>query len=58
MAGYYDRQQTVFFSINPGMYDCWSRALELQVAGGGAVASGTGVVLDARWTVRADRVES
>jgi hypothetical protein len=51
-AGYYDHQQTVFFSINPGMYDCWSRALELQIVGGGAVAGGTCVVLDARWTVR------
>jgi len=57
-AGYYDRQQTVFFSINPGMYDCWSRAFELQIVGGGVVASGTAVVLDARWTVRSEPAAS
>ena len=50
--GYYDRQQTVFFSINPGMYDCWIRALEFQVVGGGTIGSGTVVVLDAEWTVQ------
>jgi lipopolysaccharide transport system ATP-binding protein len=55
-AGYYDRQQTVFFSINAGMYDCWSRALELQIVGGGVVAGGTAVVLEANWSVRAETV--
>jgi lipopolysaccharide transport system ATP-binding protein len=53
-SGYYDRQQTVFFSINAGMYDCWSRALELQIVGGGIVAGGTAVVLEANWSVRAE----
>jgi homopolymeric O-antigen transport system ATP-binding protein len=57
-AGYYDHQQTVFFSINPGMYDCWSRAFELQIVGGGVVASGTAVVLDASWTVRSEPAAS
>ena len=57
-AGYTDRQQTVFFSINPGMYDCWSRAFELQIVGGGVVASGTAVVLDASWTVRSEPAAS
>jgi lipopolysaccharide transport system ATP-binding protein len=55
-SGYYDRQQTVFFSINPGMYDCWSRALELQIVGGGVVAGGTGVVLEANWSLREETV--
>src|SRR5262249_53387658 len=50
--GYYERPQTVFFSINPGVYDCWIRALELRVAGGGIVGTGTAVVLDAEWIVR------
>ena len=50
--GYYDRQQTVFFSINPGMFDCWIRALEFRVARAGAVGTGTAVVLDATWAVQ------
>jgi hypothetical protein len=49
--GYYDRQQTVFFSINPGMFDCWIRALEFRVTRGGVVGTGTAVVLDAVWKV-------
>jgi ABC-type polysaccharide/polyol phosphate transport system ATPase subunit len=49
--GYYDRPQTVFFSINAGMYDCWIRAIEINVTHGGVVGAGTGVVLDARWSV-------
>jgi len=51
--GYYDRPQTTFFSINPGMYDCWIRAIEIHVTHGGVVAAGTGVVLDAAWSVTA-----
>jgi len=50
-AGYYDAQQTVFFSINPGMYDCWTRAVEIQVLDRGAIGSGTGVVIPADWSV-------
>jgi homopolymeric O-antigen transport system ATP-binding protein len=49
--GYYDRPQSVFFSINPGMYDCWSRALELRVVSSSPIAAGTVAVLDAEWTV-------
>jgi lipopolysaccharide transport system ATP-binding protein len=56
--GYYDRQQTIFFSINPGMYDCWIRALEFRVVGGGAVGAGTAVVLEASWDVRGVGVAS
>jgi ABC-type polysaccharide/polyol phosphate transport system ATPase subunit len=50
-AGYYDRAQTLFFSINPGMYDCWSRALELRVVSAAVVATGTIAVLEAEWSV-------
>ncbi|MFN0305919.1 MAG: polysaccharide ABC transporter ATP-binding protein, partial [Burkholderiales bacterium] len=48
--GYYDDRQTIFFSINPNVYVCISRALEFVVVGAGAVAVGTGVVVDASWS--------
>ena len=48
--GYYDKPQTIFFSINPGVYACLSRVIEFNVSGGGMVGSGTGVVVDARWS--------
>jgi hypothetical protein len=47
--GYFDREQTLFYSINPGMYDCFTRGLEIEVVGGGTVGTGTGVVADAEW---------
>jgi lipopolysaccharide transport system ATP-binding protein len=50
-SGYYDAQQAVFFSINPGMYDCWTRAIEIQVLDRGTVGTGTGVVIAAEWSV-------
>jgi len=49
--GYFDRQQTVFYSINPGMYDCVNRGLEIEVIDGGVVGSGTGCVIPAEWVV-------
>jgi hypothetical protein len=49
--GYFDRTQTVFYSINPGVYCSLSRVLEIKVEGGGIVASGTAVVGDADWTL-------
>ncbi len=52
--GYYDVQQTVFFSINPNVYVCISRALDFMVIGAGAVAAGTGVVVDASWSCDAE----
>jgi lipopolysaccharide transport system ATP-binding protein len=48
-AGYYESEQTVFFSVNPQVYACISRAVEFVVEGVG-VAAGTGVVLDAAWS--------
>lgn len=56
--GYYDKTQTVFFSINPGVYACLSRVLEFSVAGGGIVGSGTGVVVDASWNCSSQTSES
>jgi ABC-type polysaccharide/polyol phosphate transport system ATPase subunit len=50
--GYFDRPQTVFYSINPGVYCSLSRVLEINVEGGGIVASGTAVVGEADWTIR------
>jgi hypothetical protein len=50
-SGYYDTQQAVFFSINPGMYDCWTPAIEIQVLDRGTVGTGTGVVIAAEWSV-------
>ena len=49
--GYYDETQTLYFSLNPGVYACHSRALEVVVTGGGAVASGTAVVGDGEWSL-------
>ncbi|MEO7134090.1 MAG: ABC transporter ATP-binding protein [Vicinamibacterales bacterium] len=49
--GYFDRQQTVFYSINPGMYDCVNRGLEIEVVDAGVVGTGTGWVADAEWIV-------
>jgi lipopolysaccharide transport system ATP-binding protein len=49
--GYFDRQQTVFYSINPGMYDCVNRGLEIEVVDGGVVGTGTAYVARAHWTV-------
>jgi hypothetical protein len=49
--GYYDREQTLFYSINPGVYACLVRLFEVVVQKGGLVGSGTGVVLDAEWSL-------
>ena len=49
--GYYDETQSVYFSVNPGVYTCLTRVFEIVVEGGGIVASGTGVVLDAEWSL-------
>jgi ABC-type polysaccharide/polyol phosphate transport system ATPase subunit len=47
--GYYDEPQTQYFSLNPGVYACHSRAFEIVVEGGGTVASGTGTVIEGEW---------
>jgi hypothetical protein len=50
--GYFDREQVLFYSINPGMYDCFTRGLEIEVVNGGTVGSGTGVVAEAEWDLQ------
>ena len=51
--GYYDQEQTLFYSINPRVYACLVRVLEIVVQKGGAAAKGTGVVIDAEWSLDA-----
>jgi ABC-type polysaccharide/polyol phosphate transport system ATPase subunit len=50
--GYYDETQTLYFSINPGVYACSSRHLEFEVTGGGVLAAGTVFVGDAQWVLQ------
>jgi len=50
--GYYDEEQTRYFSLNPGVYACHSRALEINVTSSSAIATGTVVVADADWKMR------
>jgi ABC-type polysaccharide/polyol phosphate transport system ATPase subunit len=52
--GYFEREQVLFYSINPGMYDCLTRGFEIEVVDGGIVGRGTGVVADAEWHVVGD----
>jgi hypothetical protein len=47
--GYYDREQTKYFSLNPEVYTCLSRVIEIDVRDAGIVGTGTGVVAEAEW---------
>jgi ABC-type polysaccharide/polyol phosphate transport system ATPase subunit len=47
--GYYDQQQTRYFSLNPGVYTCLSRVVEIVISDGRIVGTGTGVVGDGEW---------
>jgi ABC-type polysaccharide/polyol phosphate transport system ATPase subunit len=49
--GYYDDRPTQYFSVSPGVYACLSQVLEFIVEGGGAIGSGTAVVLDGEWSI-------
>lgn len=49
--GYYDREQTLFYSINPGVYACLARLFEIVVQQGGLVGTGTGCVIEAEWSL-------
>jgi hypothetical protein len=53
-AGYYDSPQAQYFSLNPGVFSCLSRVLEIVVADAGIVGTGTGVVADGAWTLLDD----
>lgn len=50
--GYYDTRQTVYFSLNPGMYFLQANAAEIEVAGFWQVYEGASVIGTARWDVR------
>jgi ABC-type polysaccharide/polyol phosphate transport system ATPase subunit len=47
--GYYDREQTLFYTINPGVYNCLSRVLEFSVHGAGLAVHGTVAMGEAEW---------
>jgi len=49
--GYYDHEQTVFYSINPGVYTCLNRFLDIFVIEAGYVASGTCFIGEAEWSI-------
>jgi len=51
--GYFDRAQTIFYSINPGVYCCLNRVVEIAVTGGGIIAGGTAFVGEGAWTIAA-----
>jgi len=50
-AGYYDERQSIYFSVNPNVHACLSRVFEVEIHGGGPVATGTVVVADGEWSV-------
>jgi hypothetical protein len=53
--GYYDDRPTQYFSLSPGVYACLSQVLEFIVEGGGAIGSGTTVVLEGKWSTTRTR---
>jgi len=56
-AGYYDREQTVFYTLNPGVYNCLSRIAEVVIQGGGLFVSGTVAMGDADWSLTGESAE-
>lgn len=52
--GYYDREQTLFYSINPDVYACYSRVVEFVVCGTGKEGMGTVMLDEAEWSLRND----
>lgn len=49
--GYYDREQTVFYSINEQVYCCISRMFEFAVEGAGLIGRGTLQVPEVEWSL-------
>ncbi|NQU60338.1 MAG: ATP-binding cassette domain-containing protein [Rhodospirillales bacterium] len=54
--GYFDQEQTLFFSINPNVHCCATRITEFEVMGEGIIPSGTGWVADAEWSLDDDEL--
>jgi ABC-type polysaccharide/polyol phosphate transport system ATPase subunit len=50
--GYYDEDQTQYFTINPGVYACRSRMFEFEVTGGRTFVAGTVFIGEAQWSLR------
>ena len=48
--GYFDRVQTVFYSINPGVYCCLSRYFDVTVVESGPFGSGTILLPEGLWS--------
>ena len=49
--GYYDREQTVFYSINEQVYCCISRMFEFAIEGAGLIGRGTLQVPEVEWSM-------
>lgn len=49
--GYFDEEQTTFFSINPAVYCSLNRVLDIQVTGGGLIARNAVFVSDVQWSL-------
>jgi lipopolysaccharide transport system ATP-binding protein len=52
--GYFDEQQTVFYSLNPGVYYCLNRVLQISVVGGGLIAGGAVFVGEGEWSLETE----
>lgn len=50
--GYYDKRQTLFYTINPEVHSCVSRLFDISVAGSGLIGSGTVQVSDGQWSLQ------
>jgi ABC-type polysaccharide/polyol phosphate transport system ATPase subunit len=48
--GYYNERQTLFFTINPGVYDVRVGLLDIEIEDTSQLYRSTGAVLDAEWT--------
>lgn len=49
--GYFDEEQSVFFSISLGVYYALTHAFELEVTGGGTLGRGTVFVAEGEWSL-------
>lgn len=47
---YFEERQTLFFSINPGVYDVRAGLLEIEIEDTDQLHVGTGVVMNGAWT--------